>query len=374
MAVAHIAGGVHDGARLHRDAALLVEDGLVHAISPVRELPPDLPRRDWGAGTICPAFVDLQANGGGGIMFNGRTDADGLAKIAAAHARTGTGWLLPTLITDTPDKSRAAMAAVERVLARGDTPIAGLHLEGPHLAVTRRGAHDASLVRPMDSADLDFLCDAARRLPALIVTLAPERVAPDRIARLAQAGVLVSLGHSDADYGTCRAAFAAGARSVTHLFNAMGPMAHRNPGLVGAALDTARISIGLIGDGHHVHPAAIRIAHAARPGGLFLVTDAMATLGSDIDGFTLNGRQVRCRDGRLTLADGTLAGADVTMGEAIGVMVRDVGLPAETAIAMATGRPGRVLGLPGAGRIVAGTPLTAIYLSETGRVDTIPDA
>ena len=348
---------VHDGIALHAGAVLLVEDGAIAGIgagvpvgAEVRRLPP---------GTLAPGLVDLQVNGGGGVMFNDAPSPAGLRTIIAAHRALGTTTLLPTLITDTPQVTRAALAAGIAVPG-----LAGLHLEGPHLSVARKGAHDAALIRPMTEEDLAALCDAARHLGTLMVTVAAETVTPDQIARLDGAGVVVSLGHSDADFETCATAFAAGARCTTHLFNAMSGLGHRAPGLVGATLDGAGAA-GIIADGVHVHPAAIRAAVRAKArGALFLVSDAMAVAGTDLDAFTLNGRGVTRRDGVLRLADGTLAGADLSLPQAVAFMAEEGGVSREVAIAMATSDPASVLRRPGtAGRLVAGAVCDVVHLS-----------
>ena len=360
---------IFDGTTLHRDMALLLDGPLFAGLVPADAVPAGyLPERRAG-GTLLPGFVDLQVNGGGGVMFNDDTTAAGVAAIAAAHATTGTRALLPTLITDTPDRSRAAVDAVETAIAHGVPGVIGLHLEGPHLSVARKGAHDPDLIRPLEDADVDFLTDAARRLPNLMVTVAPESATPERIADLAGAGVIVALGHSDCDYDTACRAFAAGATGVTHLFNAMSQISGRQPGLVGAALDTGSVSAGLIADGIHVHPASMRAALAAKsgPGAIFLVTDAMSTVGSDITEFTLNGRRVLRRDGRLTLEDGTLAGADLDMPTALHVLTERVGLGAAQAMRMATSAPAAVLRNPGSvGHLVEGQPAEVIHLGADG--------
>ncbi|WP_413871065.1 N-acetylglucosamine-6-phosphate deacetylase [Albidovulum sp.] len=337
---------IFDGDRLG-PGSLLVEGGRIAAILPADTAAPDRAGSvELGGGTLCPGFVDLQANGGGGVMFNDTPDVATLARIAGAHARLGTLTLLPTLVTDMPEITRAAVDAVSEAVARGVPGIAGLHLEGPHLSLARKGAHDPSLIRPMTGDDLGFLLEAARKLPRLLVTIAPESVATEQISEMAKAGIVVSLGHTDAGFDACRAAFAAGARVVTHLFNAMSQLGNREPGLVGAALVTGGVSAGLIADGIHVHPAAIRTALAAKagPGGLFLVTDAMAPAGTGMRAFRLNGREIRREAGRLTLADGTLAGADLDMARALAVLTRDVGVAFDRALAMATSGPARILG------------------------------
>jgi N-acetylglucosamine-6-phosphate deacetylase len=357
---------VFDGDRLHGDAVLVVEDGRVAAILPPDEAPAgDRIRLDGG--WLGPGFVDLQVNGGGGLMLNDRPDLDGLRTICEAHARLGTTALMPTLITDTPEVTRAAIAAGVAAAEAGLPGFLGLHLEGPHLDPRRKGAHDPALIRPMTDADLSMLTDASRRLPHLIVTLAPESATAQQVAALAGAGAVVSLGHSDTSAEAARAAFAAGANMVTHLFNAMSPLGHREPGLVGATLDAEHVACGLIADGVHVAPEVVRVALAAKRGAdaVFLVTDAMAVAGTDLDGFTLNGRRILRRDGRLSLQDGTLAGADVDFPAALRFLTGTVGLTLSRAWHMATGAPARALGAGGRlGALAPGLPADLVHLGD----------
>jgi N-acetylglucosamine-6-phosphate deacetylase len=347
--VAYLADTILDGGRRHAQAALLVEGSDLRGIVARDAVPEGIRRTDLGAGVIAPGFVDLQVNGGGGVMLNDAPTVDTLRRMTEAHAGLGSTRILPTLITDTPAQTRAAVDAVARAVAAGMPGIAGLHLEGPHLAPARKGAHDAGLIRPMADADLGALCAAAARLPALMVTLAPEAARPDQIAALVRAGAIVSLGHTDAPFDTCRAAFDAGATCVTHLYNAMRQIAGREPGVVGAALADGRVSAGVIADGHHVHAANLGLAvrGKAGPGEVFLVSDAMAVAGTALTEFTLNGREVRRAGGRLTLQDGTLAGADLDLAQAVRVMVRAAGVPLADAVAMATSVPARVIGQGG---------------------------
>lgn len=325
---------VFDGTGL-REGGLSVAEGHVTdaASGPVERLE---------GGFLLPGLLDLQVNGGGGHQVSGATTVTDLATMCRVHARLGATGILPTLITDTPEATAAVIAAGVEAAKAGLPGFLGLHLEGPHLDPRRKGAHDPALIRAMTDADLNRLCDGARALPSLMVTLAPESATPAQIAALAAAGVVVSLGHSDCGLATAQAAFAAGARCVTHLFNAMSQLGNREPGLVGAAL-TGGPFCGLIADGIHVAPEAMRIAMAAAPGRLFLVSDCMAVAGTDATGFTLGGRRILRRDGRLTLEDGTLAGADLTLPQAIRTMVERVGTPPEVAFAMATARPAACL-------------------------------
>ncbi|WP_425073607.1 N-acetylglucosamine-6-phosphate deacetylase [Sagittula sp. S175] len=355
---------IFDGERLYQGHALQVTHGVLTGIVPLAEAP-GAERLD---GTLMPGFVDLQVNGGGGVMFNEETSVDGLRQMALAHASTGTVALLPTLITDTPEHVAAAIEAVAEAIAGQVPGVIGLHLEGPHLSLARKGAHDPALIREMTDADEAQLIDAAGRLPNLKVTIAPENVSLDRVQRLLAAGVILSLGHTDCDYETAMRYFAAGVRCATHLFNAMSGLGNRAPGMVGAVLDAPQVSAGLIADGIHVHPAAMRLALAApKQGALFLVTDAMSTVGSEITEFMLNGRRVLRRDGRLTLEDGTLAGADLDMPQALRVM-QDAGVARARALAMATRYPARMLRQDfGLGRWTIGQPLSAIRLDASGR-------
>ena len=342
---------------------MLIEGARVAALLPEGDLPDGAELERLPGGTLAPGFVDLQVNGGGGVMLCEALSPEGVAAIARAHARLGATSILPTLISDTPEATRAAIEAAAAACAAGAPGVAGLHLEGPHLA--RAGAHDPARLRPMTDADLALYLDAAARLPCLMLTVAPEAATPEQVARLAGAGAIVALGHTDAPAEACAALFAAGARVVTHLFNAMSQLSARAPGLVGAALEAGGVDAGLIADGHHVDPATIRVALRAKagPGQLFLVTDAMAPAGTDARAFRLGGREIRRAEGRLALPDGTLAGADLDMAAALRVMTGPVGLDRADALAMATAIPARVAGLA-AGRLGPGAPADLVHLDE----------
>ncbi len=363
---------VFDGETLRADAAVVVEDGRIAAIVPAAEAPEGAVERLAG-GVLAPGFVDLQVNGGGGIMLGAEAGAEGIARICAAHARLGTTGLLPTLITDTPEATAAVIEAGVAAAEAGTEGFLGLHLEGPHLDSRRKGAHEPSLIRPLTDVDVAALRAAAARLPALMVTLAPAAATPRQIADLAEAGVIVSIGHAECSAAEARAAFDAGARVVTHLFNAMSPLGHREPGLVGAALDDGRVSVGLIADGVHVAPEVVRIALAAKrgPGRLFLVTDAMAPAGTDMAEFMLGGRRILRAGGRLTLEDGTLAGADCDFELCLRFLVQAVGLDLATALRMATAGPAETLGRDDVGRLWPGGRADIAHLDAGLRLSAV---
>jgi len=337
---------IFDGDAWHDDAALVVQGGLIEGVMPAKAVPAGVERIAAGGDILAPGFVDLQVNGGGGVMLNDRPDVATIEAICRAHAPFGTTALLPTLITDTPEATAAALAAGAEAARKKVPGFLGLHLEGPHLSLARKGAHDPALIRPMTDADETALIAARAGLPVLLTTVAPESVAAQRVSALARAGLVVSLGHSDADYATATAFADAGASMVTHLFNAMSQIGNRAPGLAGAALDGGALSAGLIADGIHVDPAVMGIALRAKrgPARIFLVTDAMATIGTAMTSFTLNGRTVHRRDGRLTLADGTLAGADLDMISAVRFVHRRIGLDLGEALRMASAYPAQAVG------------------------------
>ena len=346
MTLTAITGGrIFDGRQWHEGESLIVEKGRVAAIS--ADIPAHARRIDAGGALVVPGFIDLQVNGGGGVMFNSEPTPEGIARIARAHARFGTTKLLPTLITDNRAVTAEARKAGREAAARALPGFLGIHLEGPHLSVSRKGAHDPDLIRPMEPADLDALSSYRDEAGLLLTTLAPESVTQDQVKRLAAAGVAVSLGHTDTTCATALSYFAAGARMATHLFNAMSPLGHREPGLVGAAIDSPSAFAGLIADGFHVDPVAMGVALRAKrgPGKIFIVTDAMSTIGTDDTGLLLNGRPIFREGGKLTLADGTLAGADIDMLSSVLFVHRTLGLPLEEALRMASLYPAEAMGV-----------------------------
>ena len=352
------------GDEMRRDAAALVADGQVRTVVQATAIPAGVRILDLGDALLAPGFIDLQVNGGGGVLFNDDPSPATLARIAAAHRRFGTTGLLPTLISDSPDKRRAARAAVTAARAAGVPGILGLHLEGPHLAPERRGVHDRRWLAPPTAEDLELLAPLADGV--LLVTLAPDLVPDETIARLAAAGVVIAAGHSAADYDRTRAALAAGVAGFTHLFNAMPAPTSREPGIVGAALDDRGAWCGLIVDGHHLHPATVRLAWRAKPRGtLILVTDAMPPVGGDAAPFRLGDQDITVTGGRCLSAEGRLAGSALDMATAVRNCVFEVGIPLEDALAMATANAADALGLgQRRGRIAPGCAADFVVLDH----------
>ncbi|MFC2250450.1 N-acetylglucosamine-6-phosphate deacetylase [Labrys portucalensis] len=347
MQSALLAPRIFDGEAWHQDAAVIVDGEHIEAIVPRSAVPAGMAVETIETGFIAPGFIDLQVNGGGGVMLNDSRDAETIATICAAHAQFGTTALLATLITDTPAITAEALEAGAEAERRKVPGFLGLHIEGPHLAVSRKGAHDPQLIRPMEETDLARLIAARGQVPVLLTTVATESVTPAQIRRLAEAGLVVSIGHSDAEYGDVVVAAEAGASMATHLFNAMSQIKNREPGLAGTAIALGGLSAGLVADGIHVDPITIDIALRAKkqPGRIFLVTDAMATIGTDMRQFTLNGRVIKRENGRLTLDDGTLAGADLDMISAVRFMHERIGLDLGEALRMASLYPAMAVGM-----------------------------
>jgi N-acetylglucosamine-6-phosphate deacetylase len=367
-----IAGAeMFDGSKRRLGHAAIVDGARILDVVPEAILPSDLPVHRVTGGMLAPGFIDAQANGGGGVLLNDVPTADGVRTICDAHARFGSTALLPTLITDSPAVTAEAVGTVKRAIADGTLGCLGMHLEGPFLSPEKRGAHDATLIRTMTEADADEIL--ALGIETLLVTLSPERIAPAIIRRLVDGGVIVSLGHSNATYDQILAAVDAGARGITHLFNAMSPLTHRAPGVVGGALDSGALWCGLIADGHHVHPAAIGIALRAKrqPGRIFLVTDAMSTVGSDRQTITLNGRTVWRRNGALELEDGTLAGSDLDMMSGVRYLVKEVGVELGEALRMASTYPAEFLKRPELGSIAPGARADLVHIDDELKVKAV---
>lgn len=329
-------------------ACLELDGGQIAAVHPAGQQPEDLPCRTLPAGSLLvPGFIDIQVNGGGGVLFNDSPTPQALAVMVAAHRRFGTTGLLPTVITDTPAVTEQAAGAVLTALTQPGSGVLGLHLEGPFINPARRGCHAEHFVRTPSEQDRQGMPDLARWLGPgrLLLTLAPEQVDDGFIRAMVAAGAVVSGGHSAAGAERTRQAVAAGLSCFTHLFNAMPPIAGREPGIAGAAILSPQAWCGIICDGVHVDPLMLRLVLAARGAErLILVTDAMPPTGTDADQFQLYGETIYRRDGRLVTAAGVLAGADTDMAACVRNAVTLLELPLETALRMASLHPAMLLG------------------------------
>ncbi len=296
------------------------------------------------AGTVlAPGFIDVQVNGGGGVQLNDTPDLATIRAIADAHRRHGgTTGMLPTLITDAPEKMQAlAAVGADAMTIPG---VLGFHLEGPFLSVARKGVHLEKFIRTPTAEDVRLMRTFAG-CGSSVVTLAPETSGLATIRELAAAGLRICAGHCEPTDDTMRAAVDHGLTGVTHLYNALAALSGRAPGVIGAAFDDRRLYCGLIADGHHVTASNLRLAFAVKGRDrIMLVTDAMATSASDATSFELQGRRIDLIDGRLTADAATLAGAHLTMLEAVRRMIAVTGCDVGCALVMASRTPAEFLG------------------------------
>lgn len=341
---------------------LRIEGGLIGAIGPVSAIrhqgdaEVNLPGK-----TLAPGLVDLQVNGGGGCLLNDDPTTGGVRTIVQTHLQAGSTTILPTLISCDHKTMVRARAAVEGALLEELPGLAGLHLEGPFLDEEKRGAHAASALRAPNEEDLELLCQKTKG--TVLLTLAATYATSELCARLSASGVTLSLGHSAADAQISIDAFDRGVRLVTHLYNAMSPLAHRSPGLVGAALADKRVTVGLIADGHHVHPTALAAAWQAKGPDRFLcVSDAIDVAGTTQQESQLAGQTVRVEGGRCVNQEGRLAGSAIVLSDSLAVLVNQVGLSLPEALTACAGTPARVLGLDDRGDLRAGLRADLIAL------------
>ncbi len=359
-------GRVLAGETFRDDVAVLVEEGRVGAVlahdDPALDAADE--RIDLQGGWLLPGYIDAQVNGGGGVLFNNAPDVATLRTMARAHRRFGTTGLLPTLISDDAAVMARAIAATRDALAARVPGILGIHLEGPYIAPARKGTHDASKFRVPDGTEIDLATSLGTGVT--LITLAPERVPGEGIARMVARGAIVAAGHTAGSYEQIRSGLEAGISGFTHLYNAMSPLQGREPGAVGAALEDRDSWCGIIVDGVHVHPASLKVALAAKPRGkVFLVTDAMPMVGADDPSFALYGEIITAVDGVVRNAAGALAGSALDMATAVRNTVQLLGLPLAEASRMASTYPAQFLGLGDRyGRIAAGYQADFVLLDQ----------
>lgn len=333
---------IFTGSDVLNNHAVIIDGVNIHAICPADELPQDIETLDLDGANLTPGFIDLQLNGCGGVMLNDEINADTIHTMHRANLKSGCTSFLPTLITSSDDDMKAVIAAAREYHAKYQNHSLGLHLEGPYLNVMKKGIHSVDHIRRSDDAMIQTICDNADIVAK--VTLAPEQNSHEHIRQLAEAGIVVSAGHTNATYVEARKGFEAGISFATHLFNAMTPIAGREPGMVGAIYDTPDVYTGVIADGFHVDYANIRMAHRMKGEKLVLVTDATAPAGADIDHFIFVGKKVYYRDGKCVDENGTLGGSALTMIEAVQNSVEHAGIALDEAIRMATLYPARAIG------------------------------
>jgi N-acetylglucosamine-6-phosphate deacetylase len=326
-----------DGKNFTDDQVLTITDGFISAIDQNTN---DVDIKSTGL--VVPGYIDLQVNGGGGALFNDSPSVEKLKTIMSAHSKFGTTAMMPTLITDKVEVMAQAAEAMAEAIREKVPGIIGIHFEGPHLSLAKKGTHCAELIRPISEAEWQVL--SRKDIGQVMVTLAPETVSVHDISRMVELGIKVSLGHTNADFEAAQKAVDAGATGFTHLFNAMSPFNGREPGVVGCALLNDNTQCGLIVDGHHVDYASCQLAIKTKPaGGIFLVTDAMPPVGTDMKKFPLYDRTVYVENGKLTSTTGELAGSSLDMATAVKNTHISLNIPLGESLRMASMYPAQYL-------------------------------
>ncbi len=368
MAFALTGARVFDGDAIHAGMAVVIDGPRIVDIITIDKLAGSMARRNLDGGLLAPGFIDVQVNGGGGALLNDDPTVECIRRIAESHRKFGTTGMLPTVITDRPEVLTRAIAAVKAARAEHVPGIMGIHIEGPFLDPARRGAHEARYIREMTEEDVAQIAGADCGI--IMLTLAPNRVPAALVKALAEKGVIVSLGHSEASGADATKALGAGARAFTHVYNAMSQMSGREPGMVGTALADLESFCGFIADGYHVHDTALRVAFATKPlSRIMLVTDAMPTAAGGPDHFELQGRSVKRVGGKLLMNDGTLAGSNLVMDEALRYCVERLEVDLEDALRMASLNPASFLKRDHElGRIKRGFLANLVHLDNSLRV------
>ncbi|MCW8876223.1 MAG: N-acetylglucosamine-6-phosphate deacetylase [Kangiellaceae bacterium] len=337
-----------------------VVDGRIEKIEPCDA------EQNLISGVLTAGFIDTQVNGGGGFLFNTSPDADSLKQIAKAHQKFGTTAWLPTLVTDSLGPMQKCADAVAKAIKDPANGIVGIHFEGPHLTVEKKGVHSAKLIREVSEKEIELFC--RHDLGKVMVTLAPENASPETIERLVEAGVIVSMGHSNATYEQTRKAIDAGATGFTHLFNAMSGLTSREPGMVGAALNSPHCFAGIIMDRIHVDPVSAAIAYQSNKN-LMLVTDAMPPVGCEQKEFEFFGDKIIRLGNKLTDSEGRLAGSALNMMTAVNNTVEDLAISQTDAFNLASLNPAKFLGLENdLGSLAPGKKASMVLVNQSGEV------
>lgn len=334
--IAYTASAVYTGNNMLQNYAVVVTDGVVKKLLPLVSLQAGIPVQDFGKATIAPPFVDLQLYGAGGRLLSELPDVETLRVMAESNRSSGTGYCLPTVATASYDVIFKCIDAVRTYWSGHGKGVLGLHIEGPWINPERRGAHVASLIYSPTVEQVKELLEYGKDV-IKIITLAPEVCSREVVALIRSYNIVVSAGHSNATCERAKESFAYGIEMVTHLYNAMSPLLHRLPGLVGAAFDHDVVKASIIPDGHHVDFAAVRIAKKVMGERLFVITDAVTE--------TATGNYPHQRDGDKYVANGILSGSALTMNKAVKNLVQQADITLSEAIRMCSLYPARLLNL-----------------------------
>jgi N-acetylglucosamine-6-phosphate deacetylase len=359
------AARIFDGDHFLYDSALLIMDGKIIDIVSRKDLPPNIAEVNHQDALLAPAYIDLQVNGGGGALFNNSPTKESFEKVGVGHASKGTTRHLATLVSDVPQVTHHLLEAILNYHQNLDSPVIGIHQEGPFFNPLKRGAHKANYIRKPEQADTQWLQTLAK-IPN-ILTLAPEMVGNDFIRQWSDAGINISLGHSHATADEANSAQQSGAKLCTHLYNAMSGLQARDSGLIGASLENNQLACSIIVDGHHVDKIATELAFKSKPKGkLFFVSDAMATIGASQKSFQLYGETLTEKNNKLINDNGNLAGAAIGLSDAVKYAEKHFTWPLEEILRMASLYPAQQLNLAHKfGKLTSGHIADIVVLNKT---------
>ncbi len=352
---------IFDGTILHENAAVLVEQGIIIDVVPLPDAPATVV--NFGSGVITPGFIDLQLNGCGGVLFNDKISCDTLETMYQTWLRYGTTGFLPTLITSDFSDVVSALEVTKQWFDRYENKrgVLGLHLEGPFISVIKRGIHPERFIIEPTMELLEQIVAYQKYYP-IKMTIAVEKFTPEQIKFLADSGIIVSIGHCNANYATAAASIQSGATTSTHMFNAMSGLTGRNPGVIGAIL-SSNVYTGLIVDMLHVDSANVQLLEKIKSGQVYLVTDAVTPTGTDMSEFEFAEKTLYVKDGKCIDKDGVLGGASLTMNAAVRNCVEQCELSLSTSLAMASTIPAQVMRLDNIlGKIKAGFRADLVYM------------
>ena len=323
--------------------ALLIEDQHIAGIVNEDAIPTDFQVKKLDGGILSPGFIDLQVNGGGGKLFNNSPDKESLNTIISAHQYFGTTSIMPTVISDSLNILQKCTDTISNEIDNNHS-LLGIHIEGPFFNVKYRGVHQKQYINTINASYLN-LFETLDKFPVML-TLAPECISIKQLKHLNSLGFKILAGHTDANYDQLEEAVKYGLDGFTHLFNAMGQISAREPGVVGSAFDFDETSASIIVDLHHVHPSLINLSFKQKPKGkLFFVSDSMATINHGEPSFELYDEVVSESNGRIINSEGKLAGSSITQIDAIKNAYQKCSIPLESAISMATLYPAEYLGV-----------------------------
>ncbi|KAB8039531.1 N-acetylglucosamine-6-phosphate deacetylase [Silvanigrella paludirubra] len=332
-----------DGNSFIKNKNIYIKDGKIIDISSKKNKN-NYQEIDVNKNIVCPGFIDIQLNGGGGAFFNDNPSIEHLKKMALAHLTFGTTSFLPTFITDDKNKIPLAISCINKALSQKMSGILGIHLEGPFLNKEKKGIHPSKFIRLPNEADIDNIIKIKEGI--VLVTLAPEMVEANFIKRLIENKVIVFAGHTNATYEKMNESFQLGIKGVTHLFNACSPLSSREPGVVGASLLHENSWCGIIADGHHVSFETIKLAFKTKAKNKFiLVSDAMSPVGTELESFYINENKIFVKNGKYVDQSGTLAGSAITVYDAFKNLLSKNLVTLEESLQMSSTNAAQCLGI-----------------------------